>query len=107
MPNAFELPWMLRAIVPLVRGEWLAFFFRRIIGKPITFRCRRPVRGRRGFAILESGLEPGLATVVRTLNDLSKPATALRGIDSVGIHGRSFHVIDFPSAKKRAVDGPP
>src|SRR5688572_4040252 len=106
MPHALELPWMLRAIVPLVRGQRLAFFVRRIIGKPVTFRCRHPVRQGCRLALLESRLKPGLAAVVRPLNDLAEPATALRGIDSVGIHGRSFHVIDFPSAKERTVDGP-
>jgi hypothetical protein len=49
---------------------------------------------------------PGLPTVVGALNDLSEPTTGLRGINSIRIHRRSLHVIDFPSAKMRTTNIP-
>ena len=45
MPDALELPRMLGAVVPLMRGEGRARFLRGIVSKAIALN-RRPLRGR-------------------------------------------------------------
>ena len=49
---------------------------------------------------------PGFAAVVGALNDLAEPAAGLRGVDAIGIGGRSFEVIHLPAGKVRAADFP-
>src|SRR5215467_3117552 len=39
---------------------------------------------------------PGLAAVVGALDDLPEPATGLRGVQPIGVGGRSLEVVDFP-----------
>src|SRR5512132_1606245 len=87
MPDAFELPGMRRAVVPLVRGERFAGFSRRVVNKLVALAFGRAVRGRRRFAGGCSRLVPCLAAVIRALNDLAKPAARLRRIQPIWIRG--------------------
>src|SRR5262249_24818307 len=74
MPDALELPGMRRAIVPLVCGEGLARFRRGVVNKFVALTLGHAF-GRPGwFAGRCSGLKPGLAAVIRALNDLAEPA---------------------------------
>ena len=82
MPDARELPWMRRAVVPLVRRRAA------VVGELVADRF------------------PGRAAVVRALDDLPEPAAALRGVETVRIDGRSFDVIDLPAAEMRTADVP-
>src|SRR5271170_2022567 len=82
MPYPLELPRMRRAVVPLVRPR------HSVIQK------------------LVPRLLPCLAAVVRTLNDLPKPAAGLRRIQPVRVHRRSLEVVDLPARKVRPCDLP-
>src|SRR5438034_520956 len=101
MPDAFELPRVLRAVVPLVRRERLAGLRTRIVDKLVALALGHAVGGRGRLTGRCSRLVPALAPVVGALDDLPKPATGLRRVDPVRIHRRSFHVIDFPTAEQR------
>src|SRR5437762_10040098 len=87
VPHALEFPWMLRAVVPLVRRERLPGFRRRVVNELVAFRFERAVRTFQFFGAA-AGCVPGFAGVIRALNDLPKPTTGLRRIDSVGINRR-------------------
>ena len=80
MPDALELPRMLRAVVPLVRGERLAGFRRCVVDELVALALGHAVRRGGRFAGRCSGLMPGLAAVIRALNDLPEPAAGLRCI---------------------------
>ena len=82
MPNAFELPRMRRAIVPLVRARHA------VVGELVIYRS------------------PRLAAIVRTLHKLPKPATALRRINAVGVNRRALQVVQFEAREMRTIDGP-
>ncbi len=82
MPDAFEFPRVLSAIIELMRA-------------------RRPVVDE----ILPHRL-PRFATVVGALNPLPKPAGGLRRVDPVRINRRTFEMIKFPARKVRAADFP-
>src|ERR1700675_1725213 len=105
MPDAFELPGMLGAVVPLVGGEGLPGLRRNVIGELVALAFGHSVR-RFGFARGRAGLEPGFAAVVGALNDLPEPAARLRAVDAIGIHGRTLEVIDLPAGEMRAADLP-
>ena len=82
MPDALELPGMLRAVVPLVRA---------------------------GHAVVDELVAdrlPGLAAVVRALDHLPEPAAGLRRVDAVRVSGRAFEMIHLPARKVRAADLP-
>src|SRR6478735_4859541 len=82
MPDAFEFPRMLGSIVPLVRP---------------------------GHTVVEEIFSdgfPSLAAVIRSLHLLPEPTAALRCIDSVWIHRRSFRMINFPACKMWTADLP-
>ena len=82
VPNAVKLPRMRRAVVPLMcTGN-------AVVDKLIAHR------------------PPGLATIVRSLNNLAKPAAGLRRIQPIGVHRRAFHMIDLPAGKVRSADLP-
>src|SRR5207248_3404158 len=53
-----------------------------------------------------AGLLPGLATIVRSLNDLPEPATGLRAIQPIRIHRRALDVVNLPARKMRSADLP-
>src|SRR5450432_1179215 len=82
MPDALELPRMLRAVVPLVRARDA------VVDKLIADRL------------------PRLPAVVRALNLLPEPAAGLRRIQPVRVNRRTLHVINFPPRKVRAADFP-
>ena len=106
VPDALELPRVLRAVVPLVRGERLAGFGRRVVDELVALALGHAV-GRRGrLAGRRAGLVPRFAAVVGALDDLPEPAAGLRGVDPVRIDGRALHVIDLPAAEMRAADVP-
>src|ERR1700738_934865 len=83
VPDARELPGMLRAVVPLV--------------------------GARAALVLElvANRLPGLATIARALENLPEPAAGLGGVKAVGIRRRGVEVIDLPAREVRARDIPP
>src|ERR1700733_4290903 len=103
MPHAFELPRMLSAVVPLVCREGLACFGGVVVGEAVAFDGWP---GRCCVFRFDTGLEPRLAAVVGSLQDLAEPAAGLRGIDAVRIHRRTFHVVDFPARKMGTADLP-
>src|ERR1044072_5618190 len=106
MPDAFELPWMWRAVVPLMRRERFAALSASVVNKLIALTHRHSFgRGNRQ-AGGRTRLKPRLTAVVRALNDLSQPAAGLRCVNAVRIGGRTFDVIDLPSGKVRATDVP-
>ena len=82
VPDAFEFPGVLRAVVPLV-GAGNA-----VVGE-----------------LVADGV-PGFAAVVGALDDLAEPAAGLRGVDAVGIDGRAFQVVDLPAGEVGAADVP-
>src|SRR5216684_2875379 len=101
MPHPFELPGMLRAVVPLMSSERLRS---RVIGELVALAF-----GRSGRCRLSSGcsrLVPGFAAIIGALNDLTEPAAALRRINTIRIGRRSFEVIHLPARKVGAADIP-
>src|SRR5437016_5577378 len=106
MPHAPEYPRALGSVVMLVRRERFSCFRRCVIQKFIAFRYGHSLRSCRRLARFCAGLEPGLAAIIGALDDLSKPAARLRGVDSIWIRWRCFHMIDFPTGKVRSTDIP-
>ena len=105
VPDPLEFPRMLCAVVPLMGRERLPGFRRSVVNELVAFPFEHAVRAFQFFRTA-AGCVPGFAGVVRALNDLPKPATGLRGVDSVGINWRTFHVINFPAREMRAADLP-
>src|ERR1039458_7456258 len=97
MPDTFELPRMLGAVVPQV-GAHCA-----LVHELIALALGHAIRslGRPAARRL-----PRLATVIRALNDLSEPAATLRCIQTVRVNGRTLHMINLPAAKLEAADIP-
>src|SRR5260370_22639769 len=73
---------MLRAVVPLMRSER---FGGCIVGELVARALRRARRYR--LSRRRSWLVPGLAAVLGPLDDLAKPSTRLRGVNTIGIGG--------------------
>src|SRR5262245_40508941 len=103
MPDAFEFPGMLRAVVPLMRGQRRFFG---VVDKFVALANRKTSRTFMFFTGFCARLEPGLAAVVRALDDLSEPAARLRGINYLWVRWRALNMINFPSGKMRTVDLP-
>src|SRR5215211_5851128 len=82
MPDTLEFPRVRRPVVPLMRARHT------VIDELIAARL------------------PGLAAVVRPLDDLPKPSARLRCVKSVRINRRSLHVVDLPAAKVRSAHAP-
>src|SRR4051812_30831294 len=105
VPNALEFPWMLRAVVPLMRRDWLAGLRRDVIHEfiALTFgpalRCLELV----GAAARR---EPGFAAVVGPLDHLAEPTAGLRGVQPIRVSRRPLHVVNLPPAKERLADLP-
>src|ERR1700733_1492544 len=104
MPHALELPGMLCAVVPLMRGERLAGVARPVVDELVACGLRRTWGAR--FSGRRSGLVPGLTAIVGTLDQLPKPAAGLRRIQPIRIGGRSLDVIHLPARELRAADLP-
>ena len=106
VPDALELPGVLRAVVPLVRRERLAGLGRGVVDELVALALGHAV-GRGGrLAGRRARLVPGLAAVVGALDDLPEPAAGLRGVDAVRIDGRALQVVDLPAGEVRAADVP-
>src|SRR5260221_442024 len=70
MPDALELPWMRRPVVPLMRARHA------VVEKLVAD----------GF--------PRLAAVARPLHRLAEPVVALRCVDAIRIDRRSFEMVE-------------
>src|SRR5215469_13038377 len=97
MPDSLELPWVLRAVIPLMCGQRLAGGFRGVIDEFVAIALGHGAWRRRRSC---SRNLPGLATVIGALNDLAEPATGLRGINTVGIRRRPLEVVHLPAGKE-------
>src|SRR5690606_13691218 len=111
VPDAGELPRMLRAVVPLVGRqrrpgrvvrELVALTLRHheLAGLRVQARVLDPILARR------ARLLPCLAAVVRALDDLTAPARRLRRVDAVRIDRRALHVKDLPAGEEGSRNGP-
>src|SRR2546427_1151973 len=103
MPDALELPGMLRAVVPLMRGEGLARLRGRVVGELVALAFREAFRGLFQHTCRRL---PRLAAVAGALDDLSEPPARLRRVQPVRIGGGSPHVIDLPAPAMRAAPVP-
>src|SRR5207249_1044708 len=103
VPDPLELPGVLCAIVPLVRGEGLASLGRGVVDDLVALTRGHAVRRLRHAT---AGRLPRLAAVARALDDLSEPSARLRRVQPVRIRGRSLHVIDLPPREMRAAHVP-
>src|SRR6266478_5970771 len=99
MPNALELPRMLRAVIPLMRAR------DSVVNKLVALGFLHTVRAFQ-FLGTTSGRVPGFSSVIGALNDLAKPRTGLRCVYSARIDRRTFHVINFPTRKMGPADFP-
>src|SRR5262249_15477374 len=106
MPDAFELPGVLRAIVPLMGGERLPCFRGSIVDKLVALALGKALGSRGRLAGRRPRLVPGFAAVIGALDDLPKPAAGLRGIQPVRIHGGALQMVNLPSCEVRATDIP-
>src|SRR5262245_63670221 len=97
---------MLRAVVPLMRGEWFSRFRRSVIHKLVALALRHSARPSRCFSWRRPRLNPCLAAVIGALNDLPEPAAGLRRENPVWVRRRSLHVVDLPARDVRAADFP-
>ena len=97
VPDALELPRMLRAVVPFMRSGFA------LIGEFVAFALGESVRTLQVFRAA-TGSVPCFPAVIGTLDDLAKPAAGLRSVDAVRIGRRTFEVIDFPAGKMGAAD---
>src|SRR5207245_9280202 len=105
IPDARELPRMLRAVVPHVSRERLAGFRGGVLHELVAFALGRPRLGV-FFARWCPWLGPGLAAVIGPLNNLPEPTARLRCIDPIRVGGRTLEVVHLPARKMRATDLP-
>src|SRR5256886_1266714 len=104
VPNPLELPGVLRAVVPLMRGQRLAGVRRRVVDELVA------LAGRHAFGRLRHatpGCLPRLASVAGALDDLSEPPARLRRVQPVRVDRRALEVVDLPPREVRATDVPP
>src|SRR5437879_13798738 len=94
MPHALELPGVLGAVVPLVRGERFARWRRGVVDELVALAFGH-LAGRRRHAA--AGRLPRLAAVARALDDLAEPPAGLRRGEAIGIGRSSLRVIEFPA----------
>src|SRR4051794_3704211 len=106
VPHAFEFPRVLRAVVPHVSRERLARAVRGVVHELVALGERHAVGSRGWRAGRRAWLMPCFATVIRALNDLPEPAAVLRRENAIRIDGRRLQVINLPTGKVRAANGP-
>src|SRR5260370_39841569 len=106
MPNSFELPGMLCAVVPLVGRKRLAGLGGNVIDELIAFTLGHPLR-RLGFFGWRPRLIPGFAAVIRSLDDLPEPAAGLRGVESIGVDGRTLQMVHLPAREMGTTNSQP
>src|SRR6266576_2106194 len=104
MPDALELPGVLRAVVPLMCGERLSSLGRDVINELVALALRHLAGLGRDSA---TGRFPRLAAIAGALDHLPEPATRLRRVQATGIGGGSFHVVDLPAREMRSAHAPP
>src|SRR2546425_3375624 len=104
MPDALELPGMLRAVVPLMRGEGLARLRGRVVGELVALAFREAFRGLFQHTCRRL---PRLAAVAGALDDLSEPPARLRRVQPVRIGGWSPPWKEPPPPRRRAPPRPP
>ena len=80
VPDAFEFPRMLRAVIPHVGADGS------FVNEFITFAFGKTFRAFQIFRIA-AGRGPGFAAVIGALDDLPEPTAALRSVNAIGIHG--------------------
>src|SRR5712691_8484469 len=97
MPDALELPRMLRAVIPLVSAH-LA-----LINKLVALAFGHFAGSWRRLA---AGRRPSLAAVIGALDNLPKPAAGLRRVNAVRLDRRAFEVIHLPAREVRSADFP-
>src|ERR1017187_10015266 len=97
MPHPLEFPRVLGAVIPLMRGEGFAGFWRAVIDELIA----RALHGLGPRLYVASGRLPRLAAVVGALDDLPEPAAALRCINTIGISRRTLEMVEFPPREMR------
>jgi len=105
MPDALELPRMLRAVVPLVGSERRARLGGCVVDKLVAFAPGRAA-GASSFPWRRARLEPRFAAVIGALDHLPEPAAGLRGVEAIGVGGRTLQVIHLPASEVRAGDIP-
>src|SRR5688572_17379426 len=103
MPDALEFPRVLRAVVPLMRGQRRPALRGGVVNEPVALPARRI--GGIGH-LLAARRAPRCAAVVGTLNDLPEPAARLRGVDALRVGRGALEVIDLPAAEVRAFHFP-
>src|SRR5256886_638652 len=104
VPDPLELPGVLRAVVPLMRGQRLAGVRRRVVDELVA------LAGGHAFGRLRHatpGRLPRLASVAGALDDLSEPPARLRRVQPVRVDRRALEVVDLPPREVRATDVPP
>src|SRR5688572_9952858 len=106
MPDAFELPRVWRAVVPLVRGERFAGLWRGVVGEFVALAFGRTIGSGGRFAGWGSGLVPCFAAVIGALNNLPEPAARLGRIEPIWIDRGSFEMVHLPTGKVRFTDIP-
>src|SRR5262249_26245887 len=106
VPDALELPGVLRAVVPLMGGERLTGLVRGVVDELVALTLGPPLLGGGLLARRSARLVPGLAAVVGALDDLPEPAAGLRDVDPVRVRGRTLHVVNLPPGEEGAADIP-
>src|SRR5579862_5149939 len=99
MPDPLELPGVGRSVVPPVCAR-LA-----LVDELVAFSPGKAVV-RLQLVRRATGRGPGLAAVVRSLDDLSEPRVGLAGKDAIRVDGRALQVVDLPSTEERPLDPP-
>ena len=105
VPYSFELPGVLRVVIPLVCRERLAGLRRNVVSELVALALGHAF-GSLGLIRRCPGLVPRLTAVIGALNDLAEPAAGLRRIQPIRVHGRAFQMVHLPAAKKRPADAP-
>src|SRR6267143_779671 len=84
MPDSLELPRVLCAVIPLMRGQGFPGFRGGVVDEFVALALRHSL-WRGPFARRCPWLCPGFAAVIGALNDLPEPAAALRRIQPVRV----------------------
>src|SRR5438045_5895014 len=106
MPDPFEFPRMLGAVVPHMGRERFARFRRNVVSEFVALPFRHSVGCRGRLARSEPRLKERFPAVIGPLNDLSKPTAGLRNVNPVRIHRRPFRMINLPASEMWSVDLP-
>src|SRR5260370_37331345 len=106
MPDAFELPGMLRAVVPHMSGERFPGLRGGVVHKLVALAFGRSLLLSALFARRCPWLNPSLAAVIGALNNLPKPATCLRRKRPIRGRGPSVDGVNRPSGKVGTADVP-